>query len=100
MKKLMFFVASALLVGAATGPANAVVLPDAVSYEYFGLNFAQNIVTSNAVGTLNYTGGPGCGGTCTATTQLGASPSVSATVNEVSFFSTGGGGVIVSLGYY
>ena len=30
-----------------------VVLPDAVSYEYFGLNFANNIQTNSSVGTLN-----------------------------------------------
>jgi hypothetical protein len=79
-----------------------VVLPNAISFEYFGLNFANNIQTSNTVGTLNYTGQPGCNpaGTCSATTQLGASPSVSATVNEVVFQATSGGGVIARLGYY
>ena len=63
----------------ASGSASAVVLPNALSYEYFGLNFANNILTSNTVGTLDYSGQSGCGGICSATTQLGASPSVSAT---------------------
>jgi hypothetical protein len=81
---------------AAAGP----VLPDAVSYEYFGLNFADNVQTSNAVGTLNYSGQPGCGGTCIATTALGAVPSVSANVNEVVYQATSGGVVQASLGYY
>jgi hypothetical protein len=86
----------------ASGSAYAAVLPDAISFEYFGINFANNIQTSNTVGTLNYTGQPGCNpaGTCSATTQLGASPSVSATVNEVVFQATSGGGVIARLGYY
>ena len=86
----------------ASGSASAVVLPNALSYEYFGINIANNIQTSNTVGTLNYTGQPGCNpaGTCSATTQLGASPSVSATVNEVVFQATSGGGVIARLGYY
>ena len=75
-------------------------LPDAVSYEYFGLNFADNEQASTAVGTLNYSGGPGCGGTCIATTALGAVPSVSATVNEIEFDHTSGGVVQASLGYY
>ena len=35
------------------------VLPDAISYEYFGLTFFDNIRTSNTVGTLDYTGQPG-----------------------------------------
>ena len=86
--------ASAVTVGPST------VLPNAVSYEYFGVNFAMNIQTSNTVGTLNYGGGPGCGGTCSATTQLGGSPSVSATMNEVEFDHTSGGIVQAKLGYY
>ena len=81
------------------GSAGA-VLPDAISYEYFGLNFASNIRESNTVGTLDYTGQPGCGGICRATTQLGVSPSISATVNEVLFAATGGGAVIAQLAYY
>lgn len=76
------------------------VMPNAVSYEYFGLNFANNIQTSNAIGTLNYAGQPGCGGNCSATTQLGSSPSVSARVNEVTFANTSGGVVQARLGYY
>lgn len=89
--------------GFAAGPAHALhvpALPGALSFEYFGLNFANNLVTSNTVGTLDYTGGPGCGGVCSATTSLGAAPSVSLTVNEVSFFSTSGGAAIAKLGYY
>jgi hypothetical protein len=82
------------------GSAYATPLPNAFSYEYFGLNFANNILTSNTVGTLDYSGQPGCGGICSATTQLGASPSVSATVNEVVFQATGGGAVQASLAYY
>jgi hypothetical protein len=99
VKKFASVIFSALLLGAAAVPANADVLPNALSYEYFGLNFASNIVTSDTIGTLNYTG-PGCGGTCSATTQLGASPSVSATVNEVVFQATGGGIVQAQLAYY
>jgi hypothetical protein len=76
------------------------VLPSAISYEYFGLNFANNIQTRDTVGTLNYSGGPGCGGNCIATTQLGSSPSVSAKVNEVVFQATSGGGVQARLGYF
>jgi PEP-CTERM motif len=87
-------------------PAGAVtivpstVLPGAISFEYFGLNFADNIVTSNAVGTLDYSGGPGCAGACIATTSLGVSPAVSAKVNEVVFDGTSGGVVQAKLGYY
>src|ERR1700677_775740 len=65
-------------------------LPAPVSYEYFGLNFADNIVTSDAVGTLTYTGGPGCGGICTATTSLGADPSETIDVDQVIYEGTGG----------
>ncbi len=100
MKKFGLSILPALLLGAAAVPANATVLPNALSYEYFGLNFANNILTSNTVGTLDYSGQPGCGGICSATTQLGASPSVSATVNEVVFQATGGGGVEAQLAYY
>src|SRR4029077_11870352 len=56
--------AMAAFLGASVGEASAsgvTVLPNAVSYEYFGLNFAINIATSSSVGTLNYTGDPGCG---------------------------------------
>jgi len=98
--------AAALFIAAAFNPAEAVtvsvgdVLPGAVSDEYFGLNFAINIETSNTVGTLNYGGKPGCGGTCIATTKLGASPSVFVTVNEVEFGGAGGGQARARLGYY
>ena len=92
----------AIVAGLTAQPAVAVVLPNAVSYEYVGLNYASNVVTSSTVGTLEYTGLPGCGGLCSATTQLGAIPSVSATVNEVYFdiYHTAGGGVQSTLGYY
>jgi hypothetical protein len=98
--------AAALFIAAAFNPAQAVtvsvgdILPGAVSDEYFGLNFAINIETSSTVGTLNYAGKPGCGGTCFATTKLGASPSVFVTVNEVEYQHTGGGQARGSLGYY
>src|SRR5437899_11778228 len=75
MKRFALLISSALLMGASALPASATPLPNAVSYEYFGLNYANNIVTSNTVGTLDYTGLTGCGGTCSATTQLGSSPS-------------------------
>src|ERR1700710_277169 len=102
MKRFALFASSAVLLSASALPASAVILPDAISYAYIGINYADNIVTSNSVGTLNYNGQPGCGGTCNVTTQLGASPSVSATVNEVYFdiFQTSGGGLIGRLGYY
>jgi hypothetical protein len=102
----LFGAVAALFVAAAFNPAEAVtvglgdILPGAVSDEYFGLNFAINIETSNTVGTLNYGGKPGCGGTCVATTKLGASPSVFVTVNEVEFEHTGGGQARARLGYY
>jgi len=92
---------AALVFGA--GSAQAVtlsVLPNALSYEYFGLNFASNIATSNAVGTLNYSAGPGCGGVCVATTTLGADPTVALNVNEVTFGNTSGGYAIAEMGYY
>jgi hypothetical protein len=76
------------------------VLPNADSFEYFGLNYLGNVQTSSTVGTLDYTGYPGCGGTCSATTQLGSSPSVFATVNEVVFNGGSGGIVEARLGYY
>jgi hypothetical protein len=93
----------AAFLGASVGEAGAsgvTVLPNAVSYEYFGLNFAINIATSSSVGTLNYTGSPGCGGTCTATTSLGSDPSVSLNVNEITFQNTSGGFAEAELGYY
>ena len=100
---LFGIVAMAAFLGASVGEAGAsgvTVLPNAVSYEYFGLNFAINIATSSSVGTLNYTGSPGCGGTCTATTSLGSDPSVSLNVNEITFQNTSGGFAEAELGYY
>jgi hypothetical protein len=81
-------------------PTGVSFLADAVSYEYFGFNFVSNSVTSSTVGTLFYTGDPGCGGTCVATTQLGSDPSVSLNVNEVVYENTAGGGATSELGYY
>lgn len=91
-----------LIFGFIAEPVAAANLPDAVSYQYFGLNYAGNIKTSNLVGTLTYTGLPGCYTVCSATSLLGASPSVSATESETFFdiYQTGGGGVQSSLGYY
>jgi len=102
MKRFALLISSALLITAGVTPAEATVLPDALSYEYFGIGYASAIVTSNTVGTLDYTGHQGCGDTCTATTRLGSSPSVSATVNQVYFdiFRTGGGEVQAKLAYY
>ena len=85
---------------AMTGAANAVILPNAVSFESFGLNLAENVVTSNSVGTLDYTGGPGCGGSCVASTTLGNSPSASVNVSEVVFGGASGGGALANLSYY
>jgi hypothetical protein len=102
----LFIALAALFIAGQLNSAYAVtvgvgsIMPSAVSYEYFGLNFADNIETSNTVGTLNYAGKPGCGGNCSATTQLGSSPSVSARVNEVEFAHTSGGVVAAKLGYY
>jgi hypothetical protein len=96
----------AVFFAAQLDPAHAVtigpstILPNAISHASIGLNFADNIKTRDTVGTLNYAGQPGCGGTCLATTKLGSSPSVSATINEVTFEHTGGGGVEARLGYY
>jgi hypothetical protein len=77
-----------------------IVLPGALSYEYFGLNFAVNIDTSNSVGVLNYGGHPGCGGVCTATTALGSIPTAAVNVNEVAFDTAGGGYAEAELAYY
>jgi hypothetical protein len=76
------------------------VLPSAVSYEYFGFNFANNEETSHSVGTLDYTGHPGCGSSCVATTALGANPSTSVDADEVVYQATSGGFGEAELGYY
>lgn len=76
------------------------------SYEYFGLNYADNIDQSFTAGTgthtLNYDGLPGCNpsGTCSATTNTGASQSASATVNEVAYHDAEGGYVEAELAYF
>jgi hypothetical protein len=89
---------SAAVLGLAAGVAHAV--PAAISYEYFGLNYADNEATSNTVGVLDYTGGPGCGGTCTATTALGHDPSETIDVDQVVYDGGGGGYSLAELGYY
>jgi hypothetical protein len=91
--------ALAVVFASAAGTAHA-ALPSAVSYEYIGLNFAENIQTSSTIGTLNYDGDPGCGGVCTLTTALGADPSETIHVDEVVFEGTSGGSVDAQLGYY
>jgi len=92
--------APATLMAASLAGGVAHALPPAFSYEYFGLNDAINIQTSTAIGVLNYTGGPGCGGICTASSALGGNPSVSINVNEVSYNNTEGGYVAADLSYY
>jgi hypothetical protein len=94
---------SLLLSGALAGSVQAdgavVVLPNAVSYENIGVIFFENDRSSDSIGTLTYTG-PGCGGLCSATTQLGSDPFVSATVDEVGYDNSGGGTASSNLGYY
>ena len=88
------------------GPAEAVtvtsasVLPGAISSESIGLNFAMNGRESSTVGTLDYTGQPGCGGICTLTTTLGSDPSASININEIAYANTAGGKAEAALGYY
>ena len=104
MKNRLAYAASALLLVVANAHAvsavPATLLPDAVSYEYFGLNYADNVATSNAIGTLNYGGKPGCAGNCTATTVLGADPSVSLSVAELPYNGASGGFSQAQLFYY
>jgi PEP-CTERM motif-containing protein len=97
----------ALVLAAAASHAGSVVQLPAVqsqSYEYFGLNYANNVIQNFASppATLDYNGDPGCNaaGTCSATTHLGASPSASATVNEVVFQGGQGGYVEAELSYF
>jgi hypothetical protein len=91
---------AAIIAVAMAGGANAVILPNAVSSESFGLNLAENVITGNSIGTLDYTGGPGCGGSCVASTALGSSPSASVNVSEVVFGGASGGGAFANLSYY
>jgi hypothetical protein len=103
--RTVYWFGAAAAVAAALSSAGAAhsattILPGAASYEYFGLNFASNIVQSTKVGVLDYTGGPGCGGVCTATTALGSNPSASLQVNEVTFNNTSGGYAQAELTYY
>lgn len=92
-----------LLVGANAQAVTAVpttLLPDAMSYEYFGLNSAGNVTTSSVIGTFNYGGKPGCAGKCTATTALGPDPSVSLSVAELPYNGESGGFSQAQLFYY
>jgi hypothetical protein len=104
MKNRLACAASALLLAGAHAHAVTVdpttLLPDAVSYEYFGLNYADNVATSNAIGTLDYGGKPGCAGKCTATTSLGADPSVALSVAELPYNGASGGLSQARLFYY
>jgi hypothetical protein len=94
----------ALVLAAGVSHAAVEQLPavQSQSYEYFGLNYANNVSQSATLGTLNYNGQPGCNpaGTCSATTSLGASPSASATVNEVVYQGGQGGYVEAELSYF
>ena len=80
-----------------SGGAHA--LPQALAYDYFGLNAAANVMTSTAIGAFDYGGQPGCGGTCSATTSLGSAPSTALTVNEVAYNGEGGGYAEALLAY-
>ena len=102
LKNLILPIAAitAIATASAANAGTVVVLPNAVSFENFALNEQQNVVTSNSVGILNYTGRPGCGGFCTASTALGSDPSVSLNVSEVVFEGDSGGGAIANLSYY
>jgi hypothetical protein len=98
-RALLAAAAASFALGGAAQASAIVTLPGALSYEYFGFNFAINVQTSTSVGTLDYSGGPGCGGVCTATTALGHSPSVALKANEVVFEATGGGFAEAELTY-
>jgi hypothetical protein len=89
-----------VLGSSAAAAAHAAPLPNALSYEYFGFNFANNEETSTTVGTLDYTGQPGCGGVCVATTALGAVPSTSLQAPEVVYQFTSGGDAEADLEYF
>src|SRR5690349_10182729 len=101
MKKSILFLVGLLIVFATPARATPLaVLPNAVSYESVGFNYADYAQSSNQVGTLDYTGQPGCATTCTLTTQLGAAPfiSTSFSVQYIDIFQTCCGGVDVKLG--
>jgi hypothetical protein len=100
-----FVVLAAMVLLAAVGAKAVSIsglnpLPGAVSYESIGFNFVEYSLTSSTVGTLTYAGGLGCGGICTANTQLGPDPSASLNVNAVVFDNTCCGGATAELGYY
>jgi hypothetical protein len=103
MKRFVLFLLSILVVFSTPARADQViVLPNAVSYESIGFNYAMYSQTSNQVGTLDFTGHPGCATTCTLTTQLGSAPFVSASfsVQYIDIFQTCCGGAEARLGYY
>lgn len=94
------FAAAVLFVATATS-AQATGVPDALSYEYFGISLnAANVLTSNTVGTLDYTGHGGCGGICYAKTSLGPDPSVSLSAPQASDMFGGGGYAEAALRYF
>jgi hypothetical protein len=103
LNQALLAVAATVTLGAGTAHAVSVtptvILPGAISYQYFGFNFAENIETSSSVGVLDYGGQPGCGGTCVATTALGANPFVSLNVDEIAYEATGGGYAQAELSY-
>jgi hypothetical protein len=93
----------ALAFGLGAGGAYAIpadTLPGGMSYESVGLNGADNSRSSTTVGELDYTGHPGCGGVCTATTTLGADPGESISMDEVLYKGGGGGYTTAEIGYY
>jgi hypothetical protein len=80
--------------------AGTITPEDAVSYEYFGLNYLDNVQTSRALGTLNYSSGAGCGGTCQTTTSLGVDPSAKVWLDEVPFEGASGGYATAIVGFF
>jgi PEP-CTERM motif len=84
-------------VAIAAGVSPTITLPDAVSYEY--VSVVGNDYTSSLIGALSESGF-GCNTTCTATTALGADPSASVSVNQVTYEGTSGGYDEAILGYY
>jgi len=92
------FAGSLLVAGAAC--AGTITPEDAVSYEYFGLNYADNIQTSSVLGALNYSSGAGCGGACVATTSLGVDPSAAVLLDEVPFEGASGGYATAIVGFF
>jgi hypothetical protein len=81
----------------AAGVSPTIILPDAVSYEY--ISVVGNAYTSSQIGTLSKAGF-GCNVVCAATTAIGADPSASVSVNQVTYQGTSGGYDEAILGYY